>query len=180
MQAVVDRFFADFFRLYPVDATEAGNHDHDGEWPDLTDAGKAERLAFLADARASLEAADEGGLAPEEAIDRRVLLTQIDALRFAEEELDELSWSAIAYVYLFGTGLFGLLSREFAAPEVRLASVARRMRGLPAALDDARANLDAPGGRAGEPLPRREGDRHDARRRRPVPHRGRAKGRGSK
>jgi uncharacterized protein (DUF885 family) len=147
MQAVVDRFFADFFRLYPVDATEAGNHDHDGAWPDLTDAGKDARLTFLEAARRELDAADEGGLAPEEAIDRRVLLTQIDALRFAEEELDELSWSAIAYVYLFGTGLFGLLSREFASPEVRLASVARRMRALPEALEAARANLDAPGGR---------------------------------
>jgi uncharacterized protein (DUF885 family) len=148
MQAVVDRFFADFFRLYPVDATEAGNHDHDGEWPDLTDAGKDERLAFLADARASLEAADEGGLTPEDAIDRRVLLAQIDALRFTAEELDELSWNAIAYVYLFGTGLFGLLSREFAPLEVRLASVARRMRGLPGALEAARANLSATGLRA--------------------------------
>ena len=148
MQAVVDPFFADFFRRYPVHATEAGNHDHDGEWPDLTAAGGRERLAFLADARASLETADEAGLTRDDAIDRRVLLTQIDALRFDAEELDELSWNPIAYVYLFGTGLFGLLSREFAPREVRLASVAQRMRGLPAALDAARANLDAPGGRA--------------------------------
>jgi uncharacterized protein (DUF885 family) len=148
MQAVVDRFFADFFRLYPVHATEAGNHDQDGEWPDLTDAGRRERLAFLADARASLEAAEEATLTPDEEIDRRVLLTQIDALRFDAEELDELSWNAMAYVYLFGTGLFGLLSREFAALDVRLASVARRMRGLPGALEAARANLEAPGSRA--------------------------------
>jgi uncharacterized protein (DUF885 family) len=148
MQAVVDRFFADFFRLYPVNATEAGNHDHDGDWPDLTDAGRRERLAFLADARAQLEGVEEATLTPDEAIDRRVLLTQIDALRFDDEELDEHSWSAISYVYLFGTGLFGPLSRDFAPLDVRLRSIAERMRGLPAALDDARANLEAPGGRA--------------------------------
>ncbi|MEP6680613.1 MAG: DUF885 domain-containing protein, partial [Chloroflexota bacterium] len=52
------------------------------------------------------------------------------------------------YVYLFGTGLFGLLSREFAALPERLASAAARMRGLPAALEAARANLVAPGERA--------------------------------
>ncbi len=143
-----DAFFADFFRHYPVHATEAGHHEHDGEWPDLTDAGHAARLAFLAAARADLEADDAATLTPDEAIDRDVLLTQIDALRFDEEELRELSWSAIAYVYLFGTGLFGLLSREFAPLPDRLASVAARMRGLPAALDAARANLEAPGGRA--------------------------------
>ena len=148
MQSVLDRFFADFFRLYPVHATEAGNHEHDGEWPDLTDAGRRDRLAFLADARTQLEGLEEAALTPEEGIDRRVLLTQIDALRFDEEELDERSWSAISYVYLFGTGLFGLLSREFAPPEIRLASIAERMRGIPAALDAARTSLEAPGGRA--------------------------------
>ncbi len=143
-----DAFFADFFRLYPVHATEAGNHQHDGEWPDLTDAGHAARLAVLETARADLEAPDAASLTPGQAIDRDVLLTQIDALRFDEQELRELSWNAIAYVYLFGTGLFGLLSREFAPLPERLASVARRMRGLPAALDAARANLDAAGERA--------------------------------
>jgi uncharacterized protein (DUF885 family) len=148
MQAVVDRFFADFFRFYPVNATEAGNHEHDGEWPDLTDDGHRERLAFLEAARGELEAADGAALTADEAIDRRVLLTQIDALRFDAEELDELSWNAMAYVYLFGTGLFGLFSREFAPLDVRLASVARRMRGLPGALEAARANLEGPGSRA--------------------------------
>ena len=107
-----DAFFADYFRLYPVNATEAGNHEHDHRWPDLTDAGAAERLAWLADARARLEAAEAIGR--DEEIDRRVLLTQIDALRFDEEDLDELSWSPISYSYLLGAGLFGLLSREFA------------------------------------------------------------------
>ena len=43
----VDAFLGDFFRLYPVAATAIGNHDHDGEWPDLTDAGRADRLAFI-------------------------------------------------------------------------------------------------------------------------------------
>jgi len=134
-----DAFFADYFRLYPIHATEAGNHEHDHRWPDLTDAGSAERLAWLADARARLEAAD--ATTRDEEIDRRVLLTQIDAMRFDEEDLDELSWSPITYSYLLGAGLFGLLSREFAPLADRLASVAGRMEGIPDALDAARANL---------------------------------------
>ena len=36
-----DAFFADYFRYYPIHATEAGNHEHDDRWPDLTDAGIA-------------------------------------------------------------------------------------------------------------------------------------------
>ncbi len=139
-------FFADFFRHYPVHATEAGNHEHDGRWPDLTDAGAAERLAWLGRARAGLEAADVRSR--DEEIDRRVLLGQIDELRFDEEELDELSWSPITYGYLLGGGLFGLLSREFAPVADRLESAAARMEGIPQVLEAARDNLTSNRGRA--------------------------------
>ncbi|MGH2380133.1 MAG: DUF885 domain-containing protein [Candidatus Limnocylindria bacterium] len=142
----VDAFFVDFFRHYPVHATNAGNHDHDHEWPDLTDAGTQDRLAWLAEARADLEAAE--GLTRDEEIDRRVLLTQIDELRFDEEDLDEASWSPIVYSYLLGGGLFALVSRDFAPLEDRLASTAGRMEGIPAVLEAARANLTSGRGRA--------------------------------
>lgn len=141
-----DAFFADYFRHYPIHATEAGNHDHDGRWPDLTDIGSAERLAWLVDARASLEAAD--GVSREEEIDRQVLLRQVDALRFDEGELDELSWSPISYSYLVGAGLFALLSREFAPVSERLASAAARLEGVGRVLDAARDNLTSGRGRA--------------------------------
>jgi uncharacterized protein (DUF885 family) len=139
-------FFTDFFRLYPVHATNAGNHEHDHAWPDLTDAGRDERLAWLAGARRSLKDAD--GLSREEEIDRRVLLATIDELRFDDEDLDELAWSPIVYTYLLGGGMFALLSREFAPVEDRLASAAGRMEGIPAALEAARANLDSGRARA--------------------------------
>jgi len=139
-------FFADFFRLYPVHATDAGNHEHDDEWPDLSAAGSAERVVWLASVRATLDALD--GLGREEEIDRRVLLATIDEMRFDEEELDEPSWSPIVYGYLLGGGLFSLLSREFAPLDDRLSSAAGRMAGIPAALDAARANLLSGRGRA--------------------------------
>jgi uncharacterized protein (DUF885 family) len=138
-------FFADYFRLYPVNATEAGNHEHDDRWPDLTDAGADARLAWLAMSRERFIGFDD--LSRDEDVDRRVLVGQIDALRFDEEELDELSWSAISYSYLLGGGLFGLLSRDFAPLPDRLASAAGRMEGIPAVLDAARANLTSARGR---------------------------------
>ena len=136
-----DAFFDDFFRHYPVNATEAGNHEYDDRWPDMTDAGSQARLEWLADARARLEAAD--GLSREEEIDQTVLLGVIDELRFEEEELDELSWSAITYSYILGGGIFALLSREFAPLPDRLASAAGRMEGIAAVLDAARDNLSS-------------------------------------
>ncbi len=142
----VDGFFAGFFRLYPVNATEAGNHEHDHVWPDVGERGTAERLAWLAEARGTFEGTD--GLNREEEIDRQVLLREIDALRFEEEDLDEPSWSPIVYSYLLGGGLFALLSREFASLNDRLASAAGRMETLPALLAAARQNLTSGRGRA--------------------------------
>ena len=142
----VDAFFVDYFRQYPIHATEAGNHEHDDRWPDVSDAGAAKRLAWLAEARGRLEAVD--ATSRDEEIDRRVLLGQIDELRFDEEELDELSWNAISYSYLLGAGLFGLLSREFAPVEQRLGSATARMEGIPKVLEAARDNLSSGRGRA--------------------------------
>jgi uncharacterized protein (DUF885 family) len=141
-----DAFFADFFRHYPVHATNAGNHEHDHAWQDLTDAGTQQRLRWLTETRVTLDAAD--GLTRDEEIDRRVLIGEIDAMRFEEEDLDEASWSPIVYSYLLGGGLFALLSREFAPLPDRLASAAGRMEGIAGVLDAARANLLSGRGRA--------------------------------
>jgi uncharacterized protein (DUF885 family) len=52
------------------------------------------------------------------------------------------------FSYLLGGGLFALLSRDFAPLDERLASVAGRMEGIPAALDAAKSNLLSGRGRA--------------------------------
>jgi uncharacterized protein (DUF885 family) len=146
-RAMVDEVLAGYFRHYPVQATEIGHHAHDGLWPDLTDGGRAARLAWAADASARLESAAPDSLSRDEAIDRRILLENLAAMRFAEETLDGGSWNPMTYVYLFGNGLFSLLARKFAPLPDRMRSAAARLASLPAALDQARATLDAGGSR---------------------------------
>jgi uncharacterized protein (DUF885 family) len=140
--SLVDEILSEYYRLEPAHATEIGYHAHDGRWPDLTEAGRAERAAWAADAVARLEAVEEGGLSRDEAVDRRVLIQNLEAMRFGEEVLREGSWNPLGYVYLFGGGLFALLAREFAPLPDRLRSAASRMRGLPSAIDAARATLE--------------------------------------
>ena len=145
--ALVEGLLADYFRLQPVQATELGMHAHDHDWPDLTDAGHGAWLDWLASAQARVEAVDPAGLSRDEAIDRRILLENLAAMRFSTEHLREHEWNPLTYVYLLGNGLFSLLSREFAPLPDRLRSAAARMRGLPGVLAAARANLAAGGAR---------------------------------
>ena len=76
----VDAFLDEFFRLYPVSATAAGMHAVDGEWPDLSEAGRAARLAFVDRWEAELRAMPDGPLTADERIDRDLLLSELAAL----------------------------------------------------------------------------------------------------
>ena len=137
MTAFADRvatFFDEYLRLDPVAASSIGDHRFDDRWPDMTDAGRTERLAFVDRWFAELGRADLARLSREELADRDVLLLELDAMRFRDVELGEEGWDPLGWIYLMGGGIFPLLAREFAPPATRLASVAGRLEGLPALL----------------------------------------------
>jgi len=147
----VDAFFAELFALDPVRATEAGMHDHDGSWPDVTEPGHEERLLFIEGWLAELEILVDETLEPDERIDRDVLRLELEAMRFHERDLRQERWDPLEWVYLLGGGLFPLLAREFAPLATRLASSAGRLEGVPRLLDHARLALV---GHAGRPVSR--------------------------
>lgn len=129
------------FRLDPLSATAAGIHDHDDRWPDFSPAGRKGMLAWIDGWDERLRSIDVASLAPDEAIDRDRLLSVFAAQRYALAELRDDAWDPLAWIYLLGEGLFGLLAREFAPPAVRLASVAGRLEGIPAIIEAARETL---------------------------------------
>jgi uncharacterized protein (DUF885 family) len=137
----VDAFFAELFALDPVRATEAGMHDFDGRWPDVTESGRDEHLLFIEGWLAELEVLADEALEPDELIDRDVLRLELEAMRFHEMVLRQEHWDPLEWVYLLGGGLFSLLSREFAPLGTRLASAAARLEGVPRLLDGARLAL---------------------------------------
>jgi uncharacterized protein (DUF885 family) len=140
-QELVAAFLSEYFRLSPVQATAAGMHHHDGRWPDMSEAGRVERLAFVDRWEATLRPIEPASLSPDDRIDRSLLLLELDALRFADTVLREDSWNPLEWVYLMGAGIFPLLAREFAPLADRLSSAAGRLEGVPALLDSAREAL---------------------------------------
>ena len=143
----VDEFLDEFFHLYPVAATATGMHAVDGEWPDLSEAGRASRLNFVDRWSGELRALADTDLTPDERLDRDLLVSELAALAFDETELREDAWDPLGYVYLLGGGIFPLLARDFAPLATRLASVATRLEGVPAVFAAARADLGSLPGR---------------------------------
>jgi uncharacterized protein (DUF885 family) len=137
----VDAFLDEFFHLHPVAATATGMHAVDGEWPDLSHAGRNARLDFADRWEVELRGLADEVLTPDERIDRDLLRSELAELRFDETELREDAWDALSYVYLLGGGIFPLLARDFAPLPVRLASVVSRLEGVPGVLVAARSDL---------------------------------------
>jgi uncharacterized protein (DUF885 family) len=143
----VDSLLDEYFRLQPGDATEFGEHAYDHHWPDLTDTGQAAWSDWLRDAEVRVQAIEPGALTHDQAIDRRILLENLAAMRFAADDLREAEWNPMSYVYLFGQAIFTMLAREYAPITERLNALASRLRGLPIALAGAREALSREGGR---------------------------------
>ncbi|HWH38070.1 MAG TPA: DUF885 domain-containing protein [Candidatus Limnocylindrales bacterium] len=137
----LQRLLDDLFAAQPVWATGVGFHAHDDRWPDLSEAGRTSRLALLRHHRARFEAFEDEELSSDERIDRRIVLGAIDEAEFNEGELREPAWDPLYYVYVMGSGLFGLLAREFAPWSHRGSAFLARVAGLRAVLEQARGAL---------------------------------------
>jgi uncharacterized protein (DUF885 family) len=145
----IDDFLAEFFRLHPLHATAAGMHDHDGRWPDLTETGRLERLAFAARWESELRVIPDADLTRDERVDRDLVLGELEGLRFSETDLRQETWDPLEWVYLLGGGIFPLIAREFAPLAARLGSVAARLEGMAEVVEAARHELV---GRPGRPV----------------------------
>ena len=138
--AVVD-LIADLLEANPVWGTQVGYHDVDGRWPDLSEGGRTARLAMYRRHATALESLPETELEAEQQVDRRILLEELEKLVFAEDILRSEAWDALEAVYLMGSGLFGVLSREYAPWSERGASLLARIEELPRLTRDAIAAL---------------------------------------
>jgi uncharacterized protein (DUF885 family) len=134
-------FLEAFVEKEPIAATAIGDHRYDGRWPDVSVAGHGARLAFIDEWHATFSALDPSTLTPDDAIDRDLVLGELEGMRFGETELREETWDPLVWVYLLGEGIFPLLAREFAPLADRLASVASRLESIRDVTDAAKETL---------------------------------------
>src|SRR5262245_23872989 len=100
MSAFTDRaaaFLAAYFELHPLRATDAGAHEHDGRWPDVSEAGRQTRLAFYDAWLIELRGFADGDLSLDERLDRDLLVAELEAHRFGETVLREETWDPLSW-----------------------------------------------------------------------------------
>ena len=130
-----------FFRFSPSHAREAGDHRFDGVVGDPSRTAIRARVEEIDQQIARLGTLEQ--LNPDQAIDRRALVAQLEAARF---ELTELRTPFREPMFYAGYGteldVSGYLKRDYAPLHERLAALRRHLAGYHGYLETARDNLE--------------------------------------
>lgn len=144
LKAFMQRFLAEYFKLEPTRATEAGEHKYDATYPDMTEEGEAKQRAFLEASLKELEAFPTDKLSLQSRVDQAILANQLRSWLFSIDELREPSWNPLAYTGVIGDGIDPLITRSFAPIEDRMKSLRGRLEGVPAIVAAAKKRLQSP------------------------------------
>lgn len=123
----------------PEWATSLGDHRFDDRLPDRSSAAVDADARWASDQVAAIDAVDDGVLPVGTRVDLAILRNRLQAYAFGLDRLRTQEWDPLESNP--GSALDLLLSRDFAPVGDRLRSFAGRLRGVPSALETARAQL---------------------------------------
>ncbi|GAC1310049.1 MAG: DUF885 domain-containing protein [Vulcanimicrobiaceae bacterium] len=139
--AIEKAYFAQNFKANPVAATMAGIHADDAR---LGSFGARDYAAFLATDRAylaKLDALDRATLAPEVALDAKMLENALRDDLVINGELEVWRHNPDLYVNLASGGVYAVVERAYAPVRTRARYAIARERAIPALVAQAEANL---------------------------------------
>jgi uncharacterized protein (DUF885 family) len=126
---------------HPDLATGLGDHRFDDRLPDPSAAAVADERRALDGWAARLDAVDADALSAEHRVDATMMAGSVARRVFEIDELGEHTWNPL--LANPGKAIYQLLARDFAPLPDRLASVAGRLAEVPAALAEARRQLES-------------------------------------
>ena len=150
LSKLTDEFVYGSLALSPVSATSAGYHEHQGvkldqKLDDYSAAGLQQQQQFFSGFRDRLAAIKQDQLSNEDRADYQILQNQVELALLELREIQSYRHNPTVYVELVGNALFSPFVLEYAPIESRYRDIIQRLNGVPALMDQAKANLlDAP------------------------------------
>jgi hypothetical protein len=135
--ALVDRFYKDYYHYAPSEGTAAGFHEYDQQLENYSQLSLQNQRKMLWGYLAEFEK-----MPPTD--DRRLITNKIKAQLLALDDIPYWRTNPDFYSSNAAASIFSLISRKFAPPEQRLASVIAREKQIPAMLRTAQVNLKNP------------------------------------
>ena len=134
----------DIYKRNPTMATDLGIHKYDDVIENYSAEAVASEIAATKSFRAKLEAVDASKLTLDAQLDLEQLKHSLDGTLLQDEVIKMWTKDADAYSSGITNTAYGMIKRTFAPPDQRLKLLVARMKLMPAALAEARKNLDNP------------------------------------
>jgi uncharacterized protein (DUF885 family) len=141
---VAHQFLEDLYRRNPTEATGLGIHKYDDRLESYSKQAFALAVESLRTFRDRVSAIDPAGLSPSNQLDREQLLHAIDSRLITLDVVRPWAKDPDSYSSGLTYTAYIMIKRNFAPAEDRLRSLIAREKLMPAALAEARANLDNP------------------------------------
>ncbi len=141
-EGLAKNYIDKLMQMKPEWATGLGDHRYDSKLSDYSMAGIQADRTFNKTYLDSLATINLNALNPANTIDYKIMKTNLESWLFQIDTLRDYEWNPLNYNV--GGAVYGLLAREFAPMKDRLISVRERLKGIPAVLAAARANLKNP------------------------------------
>ena len=141
---LVDDFFDQYFKLHPTQGTAAGFHQYDSDLEDYSRRGIDNQIQVAKDYLRRLETVDSSVLPFEQRQDYRLVTNNLKATLLELEDIRGWEKNPDHYSSGLTQSAFVIMSRKFAAPQMRLRSLIERERAMPGVLRAARENLKNP------------------------------------
>jgi hypothetical protein len=141
--AVALRYFNESWKLDPQHATQLGVHEHDGEMPDLSAEGFAERIALARRTLAQLRDIDPATFGAEGSYDARILESHVETTLVAWQTRETWRHDPSFYTTQAAGAVFSLFARDFAPLRTRVRAALERERRIPDLLEAGRKNVES-------------------------------------
>ena len=142
--AIVDEFLDQFTKHHPSIAAGNGLHQADDRLEDFSAAAIASEIEMWRGLKARLAGIATDGLTPDERVDHRIVSGLLDAWLLELETNRNWQRNLMLYASAISDGVHNLMTMESAPAEARAGRIIAKVKGVPALLAAARANLTNP------------------------------------
>src|SRR4051794_15332710 len=140
--AVAGEYLEDIFRRQPTQATDLGIHKYDDRLENYSRQAVMDAIAAARGFRDRANAIDPSALSADTKLDREQLLHAIDSRILTLEVVRPWAKDADSYSSGLTNTAYVMIKRRFAPPDERLRKLIAREKAMPAALLEARKNVE--------------------------------------
>jgi uncharacterized protein (DUF885 family) len=137
-------YLADNYQRRPTRATYDGVHTYDDRLEDYSRQAVMSAIAAAKDFRQRVAGTDEAALSASNRLDREQLLHEIDSRLLTLDVIKPWMTDPDTYSSGLTTTAYIMINRRFAAPDARMRLLIAREKAMPAALEEAKKNLENP------------------------------------